>query len=120
MALTQVEPQAHLKTAGENQVKYPGEMKTFMYVEADPKVRANMRASTRWDYFIEYLGYWIDNKKQIILSVIFAAIGVLLLHVFAPAGLLMIALAGKYRNQSWWNQFVYGKFGKFRTLVLIE
>lgn len=95
-------------------------MKGMAYAEIDPGVRANMRAATRWDYVSEYIGYWIDNKRQLLLTVVFALVGVFLLGVFWPVGLLMIMLAGKYKNQSWWNKFVYGKFGKNRTLVLVD
>ena len=95
-------------------------MKTAAYAEVDPGVRGNMRAATRWDYVSEYIGYWIDNKRQLLLCVIFAAIGVLLLGIFWPVGLLMIMMSGKYKNQAWWNKFVYGKFGKNRTLVLVD
>ena len=95
-------------------------MKTSTYAEIDPNVRANMRASTRWDYISEYVGYWIDNKRQLILTVAFLLGGLAALSIFFPVGLLMIALAGKYKNQAWWNRFVYGKFGHNRSLVLFE
>ncbi|MEK6843461.1 MAG: hypothetical protein AABY04_03145 [Candidatus Micrarchaeota archaeon] len=95
-------------------------MKTFGYVEVDPKVRANMRASTRWDYVSEYIGYWIDNKRFWIFAIMFAGGGILMLPIFAPVGLLMIMLGAKYRNVAWMDKFVYAKFGKNRSLVLVD
>ena len=120
MTIGPIEHQTMVKKGLEQTKPEERGMQTLAYVEADPKIRANMRASTRWDYFLEYLGYWIDNKRMTILAVIFAAIGIIALHVFVPLGLLMIAMAAKYRNQAWWLQFVYGKFGKYRSLVLVD
>ncbi len=95
-------------------------MKTLSYLEVDPKVRANMRASTRWDYVSEYIGYWIDNKRFWVLAVLFVGAGILLLDVFAPVGLLMIAVGAKYRNIAWMDNFIYAKFGRYRSLVLVD
>ncbi|MEK6954800.1 MAG: hypothetical protein AABX01_07340 [Candidatus Micrarchaeota archaeon] len=95
-------------------------MKTFSYVELDPKVRANMRAATRWDYVNEYIGYWSDNKRFWIFAISLVAGGIMMLSVFAPVGLLMIMLGAKYRNVAWMDKFVYGRFGKFRSLVLVD
>src|SRR3989344_4823525 len=88
-------------------------MKTFAYVEMDPKVRAHMRAATRWDYLNEYIAYWSDNKRFWIFAILFTAGGILMLSVFAPVGLLMIMLGAKYRNVAWMDKFVYAKFGKY-------
>ena len=95
-------------------------MKTLAYLQVDPKVRANMRASTRWDYLSEYIGYWIDNKRFWVLAVLFVGAGILLLNVFAPVGLLMIAVGAKYRNIAWMDNFIYAKFGRYRSLVLVD
>ncbi|MFH1199544.1 MAG: hypothetical protein V1708_00595 [Candidatus Micrarchaeota archaeon] len=95
-------------------------MKTMAYMEADPNVRANMRASTRWDYINEYIAYWIDNKRFNALAVLFVGAGLLLLNVFAPVGLLMIMVGAKYRNTAWMDNFIYAKFGQNRSLVLID
>ncbi|MFH1106713.1 MAG: hypothetical protein V1787_02355 [Candidatus Micrarchaeota archaeon] len=95
-------------------------MKTMAYVGVDPKVRANMRASNRWDYLSEYAGYWIDNKRFTIFSVALLVAGFLLLNVFAPVALLMIILGAKYRNVAWMDNFIYSKFGRYRTLVLVD
>lgn len=95
-------------------------MKTTAYLEVDPEVRANMRASPRWDYLSEYIGYFIDNKRFWTLAILFVIAGVLLLEVFAPVGLLMIAAGAKYRNMAWMDNFIYSKFGKNRSLVLVD
>lgn len=95
-------------------------MKTFAYVEMDPKIRANMRGSTRWDYVNEYIAYWSDNKRFWIFAILFLVGGILMLSVFAPVGLLMIMVGAKYRNVAWMDKFVYAKFGKFRSLVLVD
>lgn len=95
-------------------------MKTMAYLEVDPNVRANMRAATRWDYISEYIGYWIDNKRFWVLAVLFIVAGVLLLNVFAPVALLMIMIGAKYRNTAWMDNFIYSKFGNYRSLVLID
>ncbi len=95
-------------------------MKTFQYVEVDPKVRANMRAQTRWDYVNEYIGYWSDNKRFWIFAILLVAGGILMLSVFAPVGLLMIMLGAKFRNVAWMDKFVYSKFGNYRSLVLVD
>lgn len=95
-------------------------MKSFQYVEVDPKVRANMRAATRWDYFNEYIAYWMDNKRFWIYAILLVGGGILMLSVFAPVGLLMIMLGAKYRNVAWMDKFVYGKFGVNRSLILVD
>ncbi|MFH0972282.1 MAG: hypothetical protein V1835_07010 [Candidatus Micrarchaeota archaeon] len=95
-------------------------MKSFAYVEVDPKVRANMRAQTRWDYLNEYIAYWSDNKRFWIFAILLVGGGILMLSVFAPVGLLMIMLGAKYRNVAWMDKFVYAKFGKYRSLVLVD
>ncbi|MBU1198032.1 hypothetical protein KJ765_06010 [Candidatus Micrarchaeota archaeon] len=95
-------------------------MKTMTYLQVDPEVRANMRGSTRWDYVSEYIGYWIDNKRFWVLAVLFVVAGVLLLDVFAPVALLMIAVGAKYRNIAWMDNFIYSKFGEYRSLVLVD
>jgi len=95
-------------------------MKTAVPLEIDPEVRANMRAATRWDYVSEYIGYWIDNKRFWVMAVLFVGAGVLLLDVFAPVALLMIAVGAKYRNMAWMDNFTYSTFGRNRSLVLLE
>jgi hypothetical protein len=95
-------------------------MKSFAYVEIDPKVRANMRASTRWDYVNEYIGYWTDNKRFWIFAILLVGGGILMLSVFPPVALLMIMLGAKYRNVAWMDKFVYSKFGHYRSLVLVD
>jgi hypothetical protein len=103
--------------------KQPGvnmPMKTFQYIEVDPKVRANMRAQTRWDYVNEYIAYWMDNKRFWIFAILLVSSGILMLSVFAPVGLLMIMLGAKYRNVAWMDKFVYSKFGHYRSLVLVD
>ncbi|MFH0972050.1 MAG: hypothetical protein ABIG96_00420 [Candidatus Micrarchaeota archaeon] len=95
-------------------------MKTFGYVEVDPKVRANMRAQNRWDYMNEYIAYWVDNKRFWIFAILFVSAGILMLSIFAPVGLLLIMLGAKYRNVAWMDKFVYAKFGKYRSLVLVD
>jgi hypothetical protein len=95
-------------------------MKTMAYMEMDPNVRANMRASTRWDYLSEYIGYWIDNKRFNVLALLFVGGGIVLLNTFAPVGLLMIAVGAKYRNTAWMDNFIYSKFGRYRSLVLVD
>ncbi|MFH1751021.1 MAG: hypothetical protein ABH863_05055 [Candidatus Micrarchaeota archaeon] len=95
-------------------------MKTFSYVEMDPKVRAHMRGSTRWDYINEYIAYWSDNKRFWIFAILLVGGGILMLSVFAPVALLMIMLGAKYRNVAWMDKFVYGKFGHYRSLVLVD
>jgi len=91
--------------------------RAMMYAKADPGVRANMRASTRWDYLSEYVGYFIDYYRFLLFAILLAAVGLVMIGVLWPLGLLMIALAGKYKNMSWWDDFIVRKFGKNRTII---
>ncbi len=95
-------------------------MKSFAYAELDPKMRGNMRASTRWDYINEYIAYWSDNKRHWIFALLLIGGGILMLNIFAPVALLMIMLGAKYRNVAWMDKFVYDKFGHYRSLILVD
>jgi len=88
------------------------------YAAADPNVRPFMRASTRWDYLCEYAGFWIDHYRFLGTAIALAAVGVYMLGVLWPVGLFIIALAGKYKNVSWWDRFIYRDFGQYRSLIL--
>jgi hypothetical protein len=93
---------------------------TFAYVEANPEDPPFMRASPRFQYLEEYLGYWMDNKRYTVLAIFFLVAGLVTLSVFLPLGLLFIMIGAKYRNQAWWDDFIYGKFGRFRSLVMVD
>ena len=94
--------------------------KTFTYAEADPNDPPFMRAFPRFQYLEEYLGYWMDNKRFTVLAFLSLTGGVFVLPSFLPLGLLLIIIGAKFRNQAWWDDFIYSKFGKFRTLVLVD
>ncbi|NYZ75276.1 hypothetical protein H0O03_03370 [Candidatus Micrarchaeota archaeon] len=115
MPVEQLDPQtqleAHSAPAGTQLYR------AMAYAKADPNVRANMRASTRWDYTCEYAGYFIDYYRFLLFAVALVAGGILLLGAFWPIGLLMIMLGAKYKNMSWWDDFIVRKFGKNRSVI---
>jgi len=118
MPVEQLEPQTQLEA---HSAPATAEFyRSMVYAKADPGVRANMRASTRWDYLCEYAGYYIDYYRFLLFAVILVAGGLLMLNIFWPVGLLMIMLGAKYKNMSWWDDFIVRKFGRHRTLVLFN
>ncbi|MGB9576934.1 MAG: hypothetical protein ACP5O3_03910 [Candidatus Micrarchaeia archaeon] len=93
---------------------------TSLGLKYDSHLRPTMRASTRWDYLTEYIGFYIDHYRFLLYAIILVIGGILLLNVFAPVALLMIALGAKYKSMSWWDRFIYNDFGKERSLVLMN
>ena len=98
----------------------PGAPVTAAYAEVDPKQSPNMRQAKRWDYLVEYIGYWVDHKKFLAYAVVFVGAGILTLHVWAPVGLLMIAVGAKFKSMSWMDNFIVKKFGANRSLILVD
>ncbi|MEW5955516.1 MAG: hypothetical protein AB1626_03200 [Candidatus Micrarchaeota archaeon] len=115
MPVEQLDPQ--LQYEAHSAPATPQFYRAMTYARADRGVRANMRASTRWDYLCEYAGYYIDHYRFLLFAVILVAGGLLMLGVFWPVGLLMIALGAKYKNTSWWDDFIVRKFGRDRTII---
>ncbi len=94
--------------------------KTVAYAEFDDKVQPNLRTSTRWDYATEYMGYYIDYYRFWLYACVLLALGVWALGVFAPVGLVMIALGAKYVDMAKLDKFIYQGNGPNRTLVLVD
>ena len=93
---------------------------TVAYAEVNPGQSPNMRQASRWDYLVEYIGYWFTHKKFLVYAVIFIGAGIWALNAWAPVGLLMIALGAKFKQMSWMHNFIVKKFGANRSLVLFD
>ena len=93
---------------------------SYVPVEVEPGTPPSMKMHKRWDYLEEYINFWKDGVKFRIKSIAFLAGGLLTLNTFPPGALLMIALSARYHDISWLDDFITKKFGKQRTLVLID
>ncbi len=95
-------------------------MTSFTHVETNPDIPTFMRTNNRWDYFSEYADFWKNEKTNAIKFVFFLGAGIFTLPIFPPGGLLMIAMAARFKSLQFWNKFVYRDFGKTRTLIMID
>lgn len=95
-------------------------MSTFLPVESKPGIPPTMRMHSRWDYLTEYFNFWKAGILTKIAGVALLVLGVICLPVFAPGGLLMIAVGARFNDLAWWNNFIINRFGKSRTLVLVD
>ncbi len=112
-------PEHQTEAIGLKRVEQPAPV-TVAYAEVDPKQSPNMRQALRWDYLVEYIGYWIDHKKFLVYAVAFVGAGIWALGVWAPVGLLMIAVGAKFKAMSWMDNFIVKKFGANRSLVMVD
>lgn len=96
------------------------EQLSYVPVEITPGTPPTMKMHKRWDYLEEYINFWKDGVKFKIKAVALLAFGLLTLTTFPPGALLMIALAARYQDLSWLDDYITQKFGKQRTLVLID
>ena len=96
-------------------------MKSVAYASIEnPKVKPFLRSSTRWDYAVEYIGWYVDQYRFAIMAMAAFAIGFWSLHYFAPVGLLLFAMAGRYMSLSRLDHFIWCGNGPNRSLVLID
>lgn len=93
---------------------------TFMPVDQKPELPPNMRQWTRWEYLLEYLGYWKYGMLTKALGWVLIPVGILMLGVFPLGGLLCLIIAGRLLDLAWWYNFIVFQFGKNRTLVLVD
>jgi len=98
----------------------PPDMLSFTSVETNPDIPTFMRTNNRWDYVKEYIDFWKNEKTAALQFVFFLGAGIFTLPLFPPGGLLMIAMAGRFKSLQYWNKFVYRDFGKYRTLIMID
>jgi len=114
--------QQQLETLGRDQprLEQSDRLSTFLPVESAPNVPPNMRMHTRWAYLEEYVGYWkLDHICKVVGAVLLAA-GITTLSAFTPGALLMIAVSARLIDLGWWYNFIWSKYGYYRTLVLID
>lgn len=111
-------PEHQTEALGTNKV--PAQAMTVAYAAVNPGQSPNMRQASRWDYLVEYIGYWVDHKRYFAYSVVFVGGGILALNLWAPVGLLMIAVGAKFKAMSWMDNFIVKKFGANRSLVLVD
>jgi hypothetical protein len=100
--------------------KVPAQSMTVAYAAINPGQSPNMRQAVRWDYLVEYIGYWVDHKRYLAYAIVFVGGGILALNMWAPVGLLMIAVGAKFKSMSWMDNFIVKKFGANRSLVLVD
>ena len=113
--------QAQLVQLGGGQVNMgSADQTTFLPIEQKPNLPPNMRSWTRWEYLSEYIGYWKYGVITKAVGWLLVLIGVLMLGVFAPGGLLCIIVAARLIDLAWWYNFITKQFGTNRTLVLVD
>ncbi len=95
-------------------------MSTMLPVENDPNLPPNIRQLTRWEYLEEYIGYWKFDHVCRVLGAFLLAFGIASLNVFAPGALLMIAVSARLIDLGWWYNFIWSKFGTYRTITLVD
>lgn len=100
----------------------PNQMTTFVPMQVKPNVPPMFKTDKRWTYLTEYINdFYIGSKKSLFKAIIYLALGLFILNKFAPGALLMIALAGRYYNISWWQNEVLGPvFSGGRALLLVK
>ncbi len=95
-------------------------MTSFVAVDYPAHVPPTMKMHKRWDYLAEYIDFYKMRYANTFKAALFFAGGILTLNAFAPGALLMIALAARHADLAWWCNFIVTKFGKHRSLVLID
>ena len=117
-----VAAQQQLETITRDQPKLEtgDRMTTMLPMEVKPDLPPNIRQLTRWDYLEEYIGYWKLDHVCRVLGAFLLAFGIASLNVFAPGALLMIAVSARLIDLGWWNNFIWSKYGHYRTITLVD
>jgi len=95
-------------------------MTSFVAIDYPAHVPPTMKMHKRWDYLAEYIDFYKMRYTNAFKAVLFFAGGILTLNAFTPGALLMIALSARHFDLAWWSDFIVTKFGKHRSLVLID
>lgn len=93
---------------------------SYMPMEVERTVPPSLRQWTRWEYLSEYVEWWRQGVTSKVQSVLFAALGLLTLETFPPGALLMFALSARHVDLAWMYDFIAKKFGRSRTLTLVD
>lgn len=107
-------------TADQPQLEAGNRMSTMLPVEVNPNVPPNIRQHTRWEYLEEYIGYWKLDHVCRVVGAFLLAVGIATLNVFAPGALLTIAVAARLIDLGWWYNFIWSKYGHYRTVTLVD
>lgn len=93
---------------------------SFLPIDIAPGTPPTMRQHTRWDYVKEYVDFYLLGVKSKVRTIVFFALGLLMINYFAPGAFLMFALAARAQDQAWWCNYINNTFGKYRSIVLID
>lgn len=94
---------------------------TFLPLQVDNKVPPLFKMDNRWEYLKEYIyEFWMVGKKAQMMAVAYAVLGLLTIKAVPLGAMLLFLLAGRYQNIAWWGNGVATKFGRGRTLVLLN
>ncbi len=93
---------------------------SYMPIEVAPGTPPNMRMWKRWEYLEEYIDWWKRGVTSKLKAVGFIVFGILTLNTFPPGALLMFALAARHQDLAWLDDFIVKKFGRSRTIVLVD
>ena len=93
---------------------------SMMPIEVTPGTPPNMRMHKRWDYMEEYIDFWKRGVTSKLKAIGFVTFGILTLETFPPGALLMFALAARHQDLAWLYDFIVKKFGRQRTIVLVD
>lgn len=107
-------------TRDQPQLESGSRMTTMLPMEVNPNVPPNIRQHTRWEYLEEYVGYWKFDHICRVVGAFLLAVGIATLNVFAPGALLMIAVSARLIDLGWWYNFIWSKYGTYRTITLVD
>jgi len=94
--------------------------RSFLPIYIKPDAPPFMRQHKRYDYLDEYVGFMKDGYKYTIKGIFYFGLGLITLPVVPAGGLLMIAMAARYQDMAWLDNFIIKTFGKQRSVVLVD
>jgi len=98
--------------------KFPvGSMMTSL---KNPEEKGLMKTINRWTYFEEFLAFWIEGKKHMGLAAITLALGIMLMPAYPLVSIIALFFSAKFYSTSQIQGWIARKFGKGRTVIVVN
>lgn len=93
---------------------------TLLPVDVEPGTPPFIRQKKRLAYLEEYFDFEKDGYINTFKAIFYFVLGLITLQPFPPGGLLMIAMAARYQDMAWFDMSITRKWGKGRSMTLVD
>lgn len=86
----------------------------------NPSDLSLMKSINRWAYFEEFLQFWLEGKKHVFLAGIGLVLGLFLLTTAPVLAMVAFFFSAKWYGASQIQTWISKRFGKGRTVILVN